>query len=174
MLQTVGEQSCEESQETQYHLLPTLSRSTLLTAHFLTFMSSWLFHQLMLQSSEQSKKLLTLTCAEDTENKIILSSHWGKGLLSSQLLCWVYWNILSFAKYKLLKFRRNSGATDQFSAVYYKWSCPAGRRGGGPVSPTHCRETLTTWTHTMFYIKGPLGLTLRGLRLKKQNKTSSL
>lgn len=97
-----------------------------------------------------------------------------KGLLSSQLLCWVCWNILSFAKYKLLKFRRNSGAADQFSAVYHKWSCLAGRRGGGPVSPTRCRETLTTWTHTMFYIKGPLGLTLRGLRLQKQNKTSSL
>lgn len=79
----------------------------------------------------------------------------GEGSLSSQLLCRVCQNILSFAKYKLLKFRRNNGAANQVSAAYHKWDCLAGQRGRGPVSPTHCRETVTTWTHMTVYIKGP-------------------
>lgn len=76
-------------------------------------------------------------------------------LLSSQLLCWVCQNILSFAKYKLLKFGRNNGAANQVSAVYHKWSRLAGQRGGGPVSLAHCRETVTTWTHMTLYVKVP-------------------
>lgn len=64
---------------TRFHLLPTPARSTLLTAHFLTFRGSWLFHRLVLRNSEQPNKLLTLACTEDTENKISLCSHWGAG-----------------------------------------------------------------------------------------------
>lgn len=131
---------------------PTLSRSALLTVHFLTFRGSWLFHQLVLRSSEQPNKLLTLTCTEDTENKISLSLGKRVYFLAS---CFagcvgIYFVLPNIGD----KFRRNSGATHQFSAVYHKWSCPAGQKGG-PVSHTRCREPLTTRTHTTSYIKGP-------------------
>lgn len=90
-----------------------------------------------------------------------------KHLLSGQLICWVCQNILSFAKYKLLKFRRNGAATNQVSDVYQKWSCLAGQWREGFSASHICMETVTTWTYTIFLHKRSTP-TLRESKLKTE------
>lgn len=75
-------------------------------------------------------------CVEAVEDKLSLCVPGELCGLSSQLLCWVCRNMLCFAKYELLKFRRNAGAASQASALYQKWTVRWTVRGR-PVGRTH-------------------------------------
>ena len=111
-------------------------------------------------------------CVAAVEDKLSLCVPGEVCGLFSQLLYWVCRNMLCFAKYELLKFRRNAGAASQASALYQKWTVRWTVRGR-PVGPTHlCADGYHMDTRRICR-EGPPEL--RGLRVKpRQNRTSLL